>query len=161
MPCHECAYSYFLWFAFLVQWVISKKWWLHRIQSMFKDNSGKSQETSPLDETRGDQIYVCVFLMTLWTSKKLDSMTFLCMGWFLSEPWIHIPCVVAVLLKLLRKSAGIPALYLPSFGDCSDASACRIFSCGDRWQIPFLKDLCDHLQLSYRRRWYLRNNLDS
>ena len=33
--------------------------------SMFKDNSGKIQEISPLDETRGDQIYVCVFLMTL------------------------------------------------------------------------------------------------
>ena len=63
-----CLLIYFLWFAFLVQWVISKKWWLHRIQSMFKDNSGKSQETSPLDKTRGDQIYVCIFLVTLWTS---------------------------------------------------------------------------------------------
>ena len=66
-----------------------------------------------------NQIYVCVFLMTLWTSKKLDSMTFICMDWFLSEPWIHIPCLEAALLKVLRKSPVIPALYLPGFGYCS------------------------------------------
>lgn len=32
---------------------------------MFKHNSGKSQETSPLDETRGDQIYVCISYDTM------------------------------------------------------------------------------------------------
>ena len=38
------------------------------------------------------------------------------MDWFLSEPWIYIPCVEAALLKVLRKSPVIPALYLPGFG---------------------------------------------
>ena len=67
----------------------------------------------------GETRYLYVFLMTLWISKKLDSMTFLCVDWFLSEPWIHILCVEAALLKVLRKSPVIPAVYLPGFGYCS------------------------------------------
>ena len=52
---------------------------------MFEEKSTHGQEKvrKSLDETRGDQIYVYVFLMALPRSKTLYSMTFLCLDWFL------------------------------------------------------------------------------
>ena len=46
---------------------------------MFEEKSTHGQEkVRNLDETRGDQIYVYVFLMA-----ESNSMTFLCLDWFL------------------------------------------------------------------------------
>ena len=48
-----------------------------------KSTHGQEKVRRSLDETRGDQIYVCVFLMALPGNKRLYSMTFLCVDWLL------------------------------------------------------------------------------
>lgn len=59
--------------AFLVPWVISNKWWPHKVQNMFEEKSTHGQEKvrKSLDKTRRPDICVCIPL-AVQRSKSLN-----------------------------------------------------------------------------------------